>query len=67
MQVIIDDRRVELLPGMTVRHALLARYGELPPNLTVSDRWGNQVGLDGALQEGAHLKTSHAAATPAPM
>ncbi len=57
MTVYVNDRPVEILPGMTVRHALLRagllREGTRPP--TVRDRWGNEVGLDGALQDGERI------------
>ncbi len=59
MEVIIDDKTVELLPGMTVRHALLARYGTVDDRLLVADRWGNQIGLEGAVSEGMQLHTNY--------
>ena len=55
MVVYIDDVPFLLVPGMTVRHALAAsgrgteRY--------IFDEWGQEVGLDGAVQEGMHLMT----------
>ncbi len=58
MQLIIDDKTVELLPGMTVRHALLARYGTVDDRLRVTDRWGNQIGLEGAVSDGMRLHTN---------
>ena len=51
MRVFVNHEPVELLPGMTVRHALL-RAGllkELEAGLKVYDAWGNEIGLDGAL------------------
>ncbi len=51
MRVYVNQQPVEVAPGMTVRHALLAaglldrlRAGQKP-----HDEWGNEVGLDGAL------------------
>jgi hypothetical protein len=58
MQVTVDGTEVELLPGMTVRHAILARYGADDENVRVTDRWGNLVGLDGAVSDGASLHTA---------
>jgi hypothetical protein len=57
MRVTVDGTEVELLPGMTVRHAILARYGTDDENLSVTDRWGNLVGFDGAVSDGAFLYT----------
>ena len=51
MRVYVNQKPVEVLPGMTVRHALsaagllaLIKAGQKP-----YDEWGNEVGLDGAL------------------
>lgn len=56
MRVYVNDRAVELAPGMRVRHALLAAgYSPDTPNLTVRDEWGHVIGLDGALSEGARI------------
>jgi hypothetical protein len=51
MRVYVNQKAVEVLPGMTVRHALLSaellkrlKAGEKP-----YDQWGNEVGLDGTL------------------
>ncbi|MEJ5330304.1 MAG: hypothetical protein WHT07_09135 [Desulfobaccales bacterium] len=56
MRVYVNDRAVELAPGMRVRHALLAAgYSPGTPNLTVRDEWGHVIGLDGALSEGARI------------
>ncbi len=57
MQVTVDGKTVELLSGMTVRHALHARYGAVDDTVLVTDRWGNQVGLSGAVTDGAQLHT----------
>ena len=51
MRVYVNQKPVEVLPGMTVRHALIAA-GELPllqAGQKTYDAWGNEVGLDGAL------------------
>jgi hypothetical protein len=51
MRVYVNLELVEVAPGMTVRHALIAaglldclRTGQKP-----YDQWGNEIGLDGAL------------------
>ncbi|NMC73550.1 MAG: RnfH family protein [Geobacteraceae bacterium] len=57
MIVFVNGREVSVLPGMTVRHALMA-CGLLPQvekGKVVSDEWGNRVGLDGALSDGMNL------------
>ena len=51
MRVYVNQKAVEVLPGMTVRHALI--NADLLDRLKVGqkpyDQWGNEVGLDGAL------------------
>lgn len=57
MRVSVDDKRVDLLPGMTVRHALIAagRLEEILAGKRVFDEWGHELGLDGALSGGMRL------------
>jgi len=56
MQVYVNGRPVTLAPGMRVRHALTAAGFTLKePGLLVRDEWGNEIGLDGALGEGARI------------
>ncbi len=54
----MNDRPVDLLPGMTVRHALIQSglREEVASGKKVYDEWGNEVGLEGALIEGMVLK-----------
>ena len=57
MQVYVNDKPVQVLPGMTVKHALV-REGllrELERGKRVYDEWGNELGLDGALSEGMKI------------
>ena len=57
MEIYLDDRPVHLLPGMTAKHALV-REGlleALERGKKVYDEWGNELGLDGALSEGAKI------------
>ena len=57
MKVYVNDRPVEVLPGMKVKHALL-KAGlliDIGASKKVYDEWGNEVGLDGALSEGVKI------------
>ena len=57
MEIYVNDKPVHLLPGMTVKHAL-AHEGlmeKLERGKKVYDEWGNELGLDGALSEGAKI------------
>jgi hypothetical protein len=57
MKVQVNDNPVDVLPGMTVKHALI-RGGvleEIECGKKVYDEWGNELGLDGALSEGMKL------------
>ncbi len=51
MRVYVDQQPVEVVPGMTVQHALLAAglLDRLQAGQKPYDEWGNEVGLDGAL------------------
>ena len=53
MIVFVNDKRVDLLPGMTVRHALTQAglLKSLEPGKRVYDEWGNEMGLNGATYE----------------
>lgn len=57
MRVYVNDRPVDLLPGMKVRHALISAgmLKELEAGKKAYDKWGNETGLDGALTEGAKI------------
>lgn len=57
MLIYVNDIQVALLPGMTVRHALIAALGPHSDSgpVSVRDRWGNPVGLDGALRDGERI------------
>lgn len=56
MRVFVNDKGVDILPGMTVRHALIsAGLLEEIGRKKVYDEWGNEIGLDGALPEGAKI------------
>jgi len=64
MRVFVNDRAVDLAPGMTVRHALLAALGREPiSTVGVYDAWGQLLGLDGAVREGDRLRVVEPEAT----
>ncbi len=57
MRVYVNQEAIEVLPGMTVKHALI-KAGFLPEikaGLKVYDEWNHEVGLDGALLEGMRI------------
>ncbi len=57
MRVFVNNQEVEILPGMTVRHALIgAGFQKWISEWTrVTDEWGNAIGMDGAVDEGARI------------
>ncbi len=57
MQVYVNNKPVELLPGMTVRHALIKAglLEQIEAGRKVYDAWGNEVGLAGALSAGMKI------------
>jgi sulfur carrier protein ThiS len=61
MKIWVNDQPVDLLEGMTVRHALiqLDLLGAVEQGQRVVDEWGNQVGLDGAVEEGQRFEVKH--------
>lgn len=60
MRVYVNGRPVDIFPGMTVRHALVAAglLDEVGFGMHVYDEWGNMVGLDGAVSEGMRIFVS---------
>jgi len=57
MRVYVNNIPCDLLPGMTVRHALI-QSGLLKKEVQtqkVFDEQGNEIGLDGALSEGEKI------------
>ena len=57
MRVYVNDKSVELFPGMQVKHALI-RSGAMANSahgLKAYDAWGHELGLDGALVEGMKI------------
>ena len=57
MRVYVNQKPVDLLPGMQVRHALIAagQMAAIAAGLKVYDEWGHEVGLDGALAGGMKI------------
>ena len=57
MKVTVNDIQIDLMPGMTVRHALIGAglFDEVKAGKKVFDEWGNEVGLDGALSDNANI------------
>jgi hypothetical protein len=57
MQLFVNNKAIDLLPGMTVIHALIGAglEREIKRGKKVYDEWGNEVGLDGELTAGIKL------------
>ena len=57
MKVYVNDREVNLVMGMTVKHALTAAglMDEIKQGKKVFDEMGNEIGLGGALTEGSKI------------
>ncbi len=57
MKVYLNGKPVQLLPGVSVKHALTHEglLEELEQGKKVYDEWGNELGLGGALSEGAKI------------
>ncbi|MBI5632534.1 MAG: hypothetical protein HZA15_03540 [Nitrospirae bacterium] len=57
MKIYVNEIEIELLPGMTVRHALIhaGLLKEIEKGKKVYDRWDNELGLDGALSDGMFI------------
>ncbi len=57
MKVFVNQIPIDMVPGMTVKHALISAglLKEIEQSKKVYDEWGNEVGLDGALSEGMKI------------
>ena len=57
MKVYVNQRAIEILPGMTVKHALISAglHKKMEKSKKVYDEWGNELGLDGTLTEGMKI------------
>ena len=58
MDVWVKGKPVVLIPGMTIRQALVRTnfFKEVEKGAKVFDEWGNEMGLDGALEDGMRLE-----------
>jgi hypothetical protein len=61
MKVHVNQRSVDVLPSMTVKHALMSAglFKEIKASKKAYDEWGNELGLDGALSEGMKIYVKH--------
>ncbi|MCX5908518.1 MAG: hypothetical protein NTY64_15375 [Deltaproteobacteria bacterium] len=57
MRVYVNDQAINILPGMTVKHALTQAglLAEVKSGKKAFDQWDNEIGLDGALSEGMRI------------
>jgi len=57
MKVFVNNYEVDIQPGMTVRHALIASdfLKDISSGKKVFDEWGNEIGLDGAMENGSRI------------
>jgi len=57
MKVYVNDREVNLAPGMTIKHAVIAAalLEAIKQGKKVYDDRGHEVGLGGAIAEGAKI------------
>lgn len=57
MKIYVNNKLIELLPGMTVKHALInsGLLEEIKKGKKVFDEWSNEIGLDGELTEGIKI------------
>jgi len=57
MRIWLNDQPLDLIQGMKVRQVLIQAdlLLKTEKGYKVFDEWGNEVGLDGALEEGSRL------------
>ena len=57
MRVYVNQKPVDLAPGMKVKHALVnaGQMAAIAAGLKVYDEWGHELGLDGALASGIKI------------
>jgi hypothetical protein len=60
MPIWVSRKPVYLIPGMTVRQALIQAglLQEVLKGAKVFDEWGNELGLDGALEDGGWINVA---------
>jgi hypothetical protein len=56
MRIWLNDKPLTLVTGMKIRDALIQAglLQEIEKGGKVIDEWGNEVGLDGAVENGCH-------------
>lgn len=56
MRVWLNDKPLTLVTGMKIRDAVnqAGLLDEIEKGSKVFDEWGNEVGLDGAVENGGH-------------
>ena len=66
MRIWVNGRAVTLVQGMTVRSALIQTglLEEIMNGGRVFDEWDQEIGLDGALEEGSRLRVVRDDKTP---
>jgi hypothetical protein len=57
MRVYVNQKPVDLIPGMRVKHALIqaGQMAAIAAGFKVYDEWGNELGLDGGLSPGMKI------------
>ena len=57
MKIYVNDKPVDIMPGMTVKHALISAgvLKQIEASKKAYDEWENEIGLDGALNEGMKI------------
>ena len=57
MRVYVNEKPVDLVPGMQVRHALMSagQMAAIAQGLKVYDAWGHELGLNGAPADGVKI------------
>ena len=57
MRVYVNEKPVDLVPGMQVKHALIGagQMAAIAAGLKVYDAWDHELGLNGALTAGMKI------------
>jgi hypothetical protein len=57
MRIYVNQKPVDLAPGMQVKHALISagEMGKIVVGLKAYDAWGHELGLDGAVTDGMKI------------
>jgi hypothetical protein len=62
MRIWLNDQPIQIIRGMKIREALIQAdlMQEIEKGAKVVDEWGNEVGLDGALEDESRYKLKSA-------